>query len=87
VDCDLRFKWDPRAGGRTPNPGEIVEAWVQYHCPDDQQYRIKMGVVDATGEGIDYTTVTRQNWNVVRQYFFDNHGVVLPTEPSCPGYA
>jgi hypothetical protein len=86
VDCDCRYKWDPRADGRTANPGEIVEAWVRWHCPDDSNYWIKTGVVNATGDGIEYVQVTRTSWNVVRTYFQQNYGVTLPAQVSCPGY-
>lgn len=87
MNVDFRIKWDPAADNRVPNAGEMVEAWVQWECPlpASPVFTIKRGRIAADGVSIEYATTTRTDWQQVVTYF-GNQGVVLPSQPSCPGY-
>jgi hypothetical protein len=87
VKVDFRIKWDPRADGRVAQPLDLVEAWVQWDCPlsPTGPFTIKRGRIAANGVDLEYSTTVRTDWQQVVTYFA-NQGVVLPSQPSCPGY-
>lgn len=87
MKVDFRIKWDPRADNRTPAVGDMVEAWVQWECPlpASPVFTIKRGRIAPDGDSIEYQTTQRTSWAQVVTYF-QNQGVTLPSQPSCPGY-
>lgn len=86
MNVEFRIKWDPRADGRVPTNGEMVEAWIQWQCPDANQYRVRtLRINGPTGDDDVYVQTVRTDWAQVVNYF-SGFGVVIPATPSCPGF-
>jgi len=87
MNVDFRIKWDPRANGRVAQPGDMVEAWVQWTCPlsPTGPFTIKRGRIAPNGTDVEYNVQTHTDWQQVVNYFAAQ-GVTLPSQPSCPGF-
>jgi len=81
VDVDLRVKCDPRADGREAQPGDLIEFWVRWSCPDLAVRMVKITNVGVAG---DVTfTVDCASWEEVVA-LGESLGLTLPPQPSCP---
>ena len=82
MNVDLRVKCDPRADGREAQPGDLVEFWVRWSCPDLAVVMVKVtAVVGGDEDGTASADVS--TWDEVVA-LGESLGVLLPAAPFCP---